>query len=99
MYISTNQIHNALKVYNQQSKVKRSAKTEKAAPSMGKDKMVISNESKTVQAVKQRLASVPEIREDKVNQLREAVKTGTYNVSGREVAEKVLGRSIVDRLG
>ncbi len=98
MLISTNQIQNVLKVYNQQNKVKRAAQTEKPA-SMGKDEMVLSMESKMVQAVKQHLETVPDIRQEKVDELRTAVKTGTYHVDGKQIAEKMLGRTIVDRLG
>lgn len=99
MLISTNQVQNVLKVYNQQGKVKKVAKAEKTAPSMGADKMILSDESKLVQSVKQCLADTPEVRADKVAELKTAVKTGTYQVSGREIAEKMLGRTLVDRLG
>lgn len=99
MLISTNQIQNVLKVYGQQNKVKQTAKTEQAKPTMGKDQMTLSEESKVIQTVKAHLNSVPDIRQDKVDELQKAVKTGTYHVSGKEIAEKMLGRVIVDRLG
>lgn len=97
MLISTNQIQSVLKVYNQQSKVKRSALAEQPA-AMSKDKLDFSAESKMVQSVKQYLEIVPDVRQDMVDELQTAVKIGSYHVNGKEIAEKMLGRTVVDRL-
>lgn len=44
------------------------------------------------------LASVPEIRSDRVAELRAALLKGTYQVPASAVAEKMLGRALADRL-
>ena len=45
-----------------------------------------------------RLADMPEVRESKVAELRAAIEGGTYQVSSREVAEKLLERILVDEI-
>lgn len=65
-----------------------------------KDEVSISREamdyqlvSKAVKAIKE----LPDVREDKVAELRARIETGNYNVEGREIAEKLLTRSIDKR--
>ena len=65
-----------------------------------KDEVKISREamdyqlvSKTVKTIKE----LPDVREDKVEALRARIETGNYNIEGREIAEKLLSRSIDKR--
>lgn len=44
------------------------------------------------------LAAVPEIRSDRVAELRAALLKGTYKVPASAVAEKMLGRALADHL-
>lgn len=38
--------------------------------------------------------SAPEIRQDKVDQIRNQIEAGTYNISGKKVAEKIVGAAL-----
>lgn len=55
-----------------------------------KDAYEISQSAKDYQVAKKAVAEAPDIREDKVAGLKEALASGTYNVSSQEIAEKIL---------
>lgn len=57
-----------------------------------RDAYEISQSAKDYQAAKSAVAGAPDIREDKVAQLKEAIASGNYNVSAQEVAEKIVSR-------
>ena len=44
------------------------------------------------------LAALPDIREDVVEELKERIRKGEYEVSGSEIAEMMLRRRAADRL-
>lgn len=73
----------------QQTKPKKAVKTDK---SYTKDEFQISREAKDYQIAKQAVSEASEIREDKVAQYKEALASGTYNVSSQEIAEKMVSR-------
>lgn len=98
MLISFKQVQEALKVYNQKTQTRRIDDVKKAGSVMGSDKVTLSTEGREIQAIRQKIAESPEIREAKVAELREAIKSGTYNVSGEEIAEKMLSRNLLDNL-
>jgi negative regulator of flagellin synthesis FlgM len=98
MLISFKQVQEALKVYNQKTQTRRIDDVKKAGSVMGSDKVTLSTEGREIQAIRQKIAESPEVREAKVAELREAIKTGTYNVSGEEIAEKMLSRNLLDNL-
>jgi len=45
-----------------------------------------------------KIETLPEIREEKIAELRAAIEQGTYEVSARDVAEKILDRLLVDEM-
>ncbi|MBM7623028.1 flagellar biosynthesis anti-sigma factor FlgM [Sporohalobacter salinus] len=94
MKISSEQLGQVLKVYNQ----KKSSKSTSEAKKTKGDKLSISTGAKELQEAKKALKNQPQIRKEKVERLKKQIKTGNYNVSGEEVAEKMLSRTIVDNL-
>jgi negative regulator of flagellin synthesis FlgM len=56
----------------------------------------LSTKAKDIQQVKNALSSVPDVREQKVAEIKSQVQNGTYNVSGEKIAGKMVGESIVD---
>ncbi len=81
-------------VYGTQKNVGKVEKTGSVASK--KDVVSISNEAKDFQIVSRALKDVPDIRQSKVNELRGILESGSYNVSGRDVAGKVI-ESVFDR--
>jgi len=54
------------------------------------DKLEISQMGKDYQITKQVLKSIPDVREDRVKEIKERMASGTYNVSAEEVANKLV---------
>lgn len=54
------------------------------------DKVEISQEGKAYHIVKQVLTQTPDIREEKVNAIKQMMQSGTYNISAEEVADKMV---------
>lgn len=98
MLISLKQVQDALRVQLQRTQIRRTDEVKKTRPSLGSDQVSLSPESKELQAVRQAVAQAPEVREAKVAELREAIKSGRYNPTGEEIAEQMLARSLVDKL-
>lgn len=69
------------------AKVKNAGKSEKAS-----DSLQLSQTGKDYQVAKQAVKDASDIREDRVNQIKESLASGTYQVTGEEFAEKVLSR-------
>jgi negative regulator of flagellin synthesis FlgM len=98
LLISLKQVQDALRVHLQKTQVRRADEVPQTRPSLGADQVSLSRESKELQAVRQAVAQAPEVREEKVAELREAIKSGRYNVAGEEIAEQMLARSLADKL-
>jgi len=64
-----------------------------AAP---EEKVDLSTKARDVQSIKNALAGIPDIREEKVQELRNRIDAGTYNVSGEKIAGKIVGESLLD---
>ena len=54
------------------------------------DVFEISQAGKDLQVANQAVKDTPEIREDKVNRIKEQLASGTYNVSAEEFANKMI---------
>lgn len=84
-FMKINRMDNAFNVYKQNQNVK---KTEKAK---GKeDKIDISPEAKEYQFAINKLKDIPEIRSEKVNAIKAQIKSGTYKVDSKKIAEKMI---------
>lgn len=75
-------------VYGTQKKTGRIDKTGQAA--LKKDMLSISGEAKDIQTVYRALKDVPDIRKNRVSEIERKVESGNYNVTGRNVADKMV---------
>jgi negative regulator of flagellin synthesis FlgM len=71
---------------------------ELAAPKEREDQVRISARAKEFQHLSQLVAQTPEIRADKVEKIQAAIKAGSYNVRGEQVADKVIAHTILDAI-
>ena len=81
--------------YNQVSKLYQATKVKpvQAVKKTGaSDAFEISQAGKDYQTVTQAVKEVADIREDRVNQIKEQLASGTYNVTGEEFANKIVNR-------
>jgi len=51
---------------------------------------MLSQRAQEVQAAREALAEVPEIRQDRVAELKARIEAGTYQVDSHRVAERIL---------
>jgi negative regulator of flagellin synthesis FlgM len=97
MIISRAQVQGILKTYGNgpANSAKKASSVDK---SKGIDNLQMSEQGKLFQTALNAIKNTPDVREEKVAEIKEAIKTNTYNVSGSEIAEKIIVRSIVDEL-
>lgn len=101
MIISGKQVQNVLKLYGQQTEVKKGApkKEAKQTPShLRPDSVDFSSQAKEMMSALNSTSGQEEVRMDRVNQLREKIESGQYQVDPEQVAEKMIQRIITDRL-
>jgi negative regulator of flagellin synthesis FlgM len=55
--------------------------------SLSPDQVQFSVDGETVQQLKTDLAGLPDLRQDRVAALKEAIEEGSYNVSGQQIAQ------------
>ena len=71
------------------STVKSSSKTSSTSFS---DTLEISQTAKDYQIAKQIVTKVPDVREAKVNDIKQRMESGTYNVTAQDVADKLVDK-------
>lgn len=93
MKILGSQFQQVTKTY-QNNKIQRTGNSE---PVKG-DKVNLSREAKEISHINEILAQTPDVRMDKVNQLKAAIQQGTYELKGDKVAEKMLQSHLFDKI-
>jgi len=56
----------------------------------------LSTMARDIQQAKVEVSKVPDVREEKVQAIKDQVDNGTYNVSGEQIANKMVGESLID---
>lgn len=86
-------VQKVLGAYN--SKINKTEKTDK--PTMGKDKVEISEKAREFQVAMNAFKKLPEIRKEKVDEIKKAIASGTYNPKAEEVVDKMFERVNFDK--
>ncbi len=82
------------KIYDKQKNLGRVENTKAIASK--KDVVSISTNAKDFTTVSKALREVPEIRQEKVNELSTLYNSGSYDVTGQQIVEK-LGKALIDK--
>ncbi len=77
--------------------VEKSGTTDKTAIPQ-EDSVRISSGAKEVQKITAEIQKVPDVREEKIRELQVAIDSGTYNVSGESVAEKMIKEFMLETI-
>ena len=77
-----NQVQDKNKVETPDSKPEKTA--------VKADTVVISDAAKRVQEARRQLDDIPDVREDKVSQLRSQIQNGTYEIDADKIAGKMI---------
>lgn len=88
------EIPKVLGIYDKQKNIKKIDSA--TGVSAKKDVVSISNHAKDFQTALKTIKDIPDIRHDKVSELSEKYEAGNYNVSGKDMADKMI-KSIIDR--
>lgn len=60
------------------------------------DEVSISEKGKDVSEMTRTLKEMPDVRADKVADLKERITNGTYNISGKDIASKIINTALED---
>jgi negative regulator of flagellin synthesis FlgM len=60
------------------------------------ERVDLSTRAKDIRQIKQILDQIPDVREDKVQELKRQIDNGSYRVHADKVAEKMVGESLID---
>jgi len=60
------------------------------------EKVTLSARAGDIQQIKNAVARLPEIREEKVQELKSQIEKGTYNTNSTGIAKKMVGESLID---
>ena len=60
------------------------------------DEVSISEKGKDVSEMTRTLKEMPDVRADKVADLKERIANGTYNISGKDIASKIINPALED---
>ncbi|MBT8332501.1 MAG: flagellar biosynthesis anti-sigma factor FlgM [Deltaproteobacteria bacterium] len=62
------------------------------------DTVALSSAAKNIQEAQKQLEAIPDVREDKVAQLKEQIENGTYEMDAEKIADKMLKDSLFNDL-
>jgi len=60
------------------------------------DTVVISDAAKRVQEARRQLDDIPDVREDKVSELRSQIQNGTYEIDADKIAGKMIKEGLLN---
>lgn len=60
------------------------------------EKVELSTMARDIQQAKVELSRLPDVREEKVQAIKYQVASGAYNVSGTQIANKMVGESLLN---
>jgi negative regulator of flagellin synthesis FlgM len=104
MKISNDNVEKILQSYTRQVENKKSGKAKfldgkdaKAGNAIQRsDSVTISGRSDEILKAKELYNELPDVRQELVNELKEKIRSGEYEVTSKEVADKIMHRAIVD---
>lgn len=94
MKIYNSNIEKAFNVYKKQQ-VRETTKV--SSRISRKDEFNISDKAKEYQIAMNALKKVPDIRHEKVDEIRQQIKSGTYDIDSGKIAEKIYESINIDK--
>ncbi len=93
----------AVKVGAYLNSVKGKSKTDSSASKSPEsiqngDKVDLSQNVRDVKEAREQLDSIPDIREEKVAEIKSQIENGTYNIDGKKIAHNMIRESLIDEI-
>lgn len=60
------------------------------------DQVSVSGQAKEISRLQAEVSKLPDVRTDRVEDVKNAINTGTYNIRGETVAGKMLKEAVID---
>ncbi len=76
--------------------VEKTSAEQQQATGVESDNVTLSKKSKDVSEMTLTLKSMPDVRDDKIADLKERIANGTYNISAKDVAAKIVNTALED---
>jgi negative regulator of flagellin synthesis FlgM len=84
---------------NVKEKNKIGAPTAQTSEAAGKhDKVELSQTVREVNKAREELASIPDIRAEKVDEIKKQIDDGTYKIDGNKIAFNMIRQSLIDEM-
>lgn len=89
---------NVNKVYGvDPAKTGKSVRSAEKSGGQRSDEVVLSSEAQGLQQQIAAIKALPDVRQDKVNELTLKVESGQYKVDAAKLAEQMIGRALADK--
>jgi len=96
--ISKAQIGQIIKVYKAQGASRALTSGLEPAKAASKDSMKLTVNQGDIEKVNEQVKKLPDLRQDRIQELAQAVRDGTYKVDPTEVADRMMGRLLADKI-
>lgn len=67
-------------------------------PGQNSDKVEFSQTARDVKDAREQLDSIPDVREEKVKEIKTQIEEGTYKVDGKKIAFNMIRDSLIDEI-
>ena len=88
----------AMRLEVQEQQAQRSQKADRTPVTADPDRAEFSVRSREIQNIDDLIQSTPDVREGVVERVRRSIENGTYNVRAEQIAEKILGGNLFDKI-
>lgn len=95
--MNINNIQNIAKIYGEQTKTAKSSKNQAPGSAQQPDEVILSSQAQEVSQYLRTIKGMPEVRDDKVNELSAQIASGEYKVDSRELADRIIAYSKNER--
>ncbi|MCL4425516.1 MAG: flagellar biosynthesis anti-sigma factor FlgM [Firmicutes bacterium] len=101
MIISNNQVQKVINAYLGKTESVKKNEAGESKDTRGNslsDQVSLSLQAREIERIRKGILSLPEVREDRVKEVQEKIKSGNYQIEAADVAAKILARNLADRL-
>jgi negative regulator of flagellin synthesis FlgM len=82
--------------YQRNMNAGQSADRQATTTQVPEEKVALSVQSRDLIQIKKAVEQLPEIREEKVQELKAQIEKGLYQINSGKIAEKMVGESLID---
>ncbi|MEO5359789.1 MAG: flagellar biosynthesis anti-sigma factor FlgM [Nitrospirota bacterium] len=77
-------------VYGTVKKADKTMDTGAAAQANNADSVKLSSDARAIEEMTRAIAQLPDVRDDKINEIKTSISNGTYTINPSEIAGKIL---------